>query len=176
MIDDAADTQGIAEANGVDTGGVFVVPAFTGLGAPYWEPDVRGTITGMTLDTSREQIVTATLQSVAFQTQELVDAMSHDGPDLARVRVDGGMVVNDWVCQFLADILDVAVERPAVTETTALGAALLARVGAGLTPSLAAAAEGWQLERAFQPGMPPARREALLQGWKTAVARARHAT
>ncbi|MDP6374824.1 MAG: glycerol kinase GlpK [Pseudomonadales bacterium] len=174
MIDEAGDTEGIAEANGVDTGGVYVVPAFTGLGAPYWEPDVRGTITGMTLDTSREQIVTATLQSVAYQTAELVDAMAHDGPDLARVRVDGGMVVNDWVCQFLADILDVDVERPAITETTALGAASLASVGAGLVGDLQTLAHGWRIDRAFHPGMPAPRRAMLLDGWKSAVARARY--
>jgi glycerol kinase len=174
LIEQAADTEACVRRTGGDAGGVYVVPAFTGLGAPYWEPDVRGMISGLTLDSDRDQIVTAVLQSVAFQTATLVDAMANDGPQPVRLRVDGGMVVNDWLCQFLADVLNVSVERPTVTETTALGAALLARLGAGLVGSLGEAAAGWRLERAFEPAMDPHRRTALLAGWQAALERARH--
>ena len=114
-----------------------MVPAFTGLGAPHWAPDARGLFTGMTLDTERDHLITATLASVAYQTVELVEAVTLDGADVGRLRVDGGMVVNDWLCQFLADVIDRPVERPVNVETTALGAAVLAAVGrwgVGATP------------------------------------------
>jgi len=172
LIQAPEDTEAAALRTGGDTGGVYVIPAFTGLGAPHWKPDARGLVAGLTLDSSRDQIVTATLQSVAFQTQELLAAMADDGAPVERLRVDGGMVVNDWLCQFLADIIDRPVQRPRITETTALGAATLAALGAGLVASLDDAARLWHLEREFLPTMDAGRREALLAGWRKAVSRA----
>jgi len=172
LVVSAAETEAAAQRTGGDTGGVFLVPAFTGLGAPHWDANARGTISGLTLDTDRDQLVTATLASVAYQSEELVSAMLRDGAQLARLRVDGGMVVNDWLCQFLADVLNLPVERPEITETTALGAATLAALGAGQVSSLEGAGQLWNLEREFLPGMEPARRKALLDGWRRAVARA----
>ncbi len=171
LVASAADTEAAARRTGGDTGGVYVVPAFTGLGAPHWNPDARGAVVGLTLDSSRDQVVTATLASVAYQTEELLAAMAADGAPVARLRVDGGMVVNDWLCQFLADVLACPVERPRITETTALGAATLAALGAGLVSSLDDAAGRWQLEREFLPEMNDNRRQRLLAGWRRAVAR-----
>jgi len=168
----AADTEAAALRCGGDSGGVFLVPAFTGLGAPHWSPDARGLVAGLTLATNRDQLITATLQSVAFQSQELIAAMAQDGAHMANLRVDGGMVVNDWLCQFLADILNLPVERPEITETTALGAAILATLGAGLVDDLDAATRLWNLEREFRPRMPALVREELLLGWRQAVERA----
>jgi len=170
LIDKAADTEAAAERCGGNTGGVYVVPAFTGLGAPHWNPDARGIITGLTLDTRRDQIVTATLASVAYQTEELLAAMRADGAPVERLRVDGGMVVNDWLCQFLADVLACPVERPGNTETTALGAAILAALGGGLVDTLEQAAGLWHLQCEFQPAMKETRRQRLLSGWRRAVA------
>jgi glycerol kinase len=172
LIDDAAETEAAARRTGGDTGGVYVVPAFTGLGAPHWNPDARGTIVGLTLDSDRDDLVTATLCSVAYQTEELLAAMAADGAAVERVRVDGGMVVNDWLCQFLADIVARPVDRPEVTETTALGAAMLAALGAGLVSSLEEAAGLWRLQRTFAPAMSEVQRQRLLTGWRRAVARA----
>jgi glycerol kinase len=172
LVADAAETEEAAIRTRGDSGGVYLVPAFTGLGAPHWSPDSRGLISGLTLATSRDQLITATLQSVAFQSQDLVAAMAADGAPLDRLRVDGGMVVNDWLCQFLADVLDLPVERPEITETTALGAAMLAAVGAGLVEDLDAAARLWNLQREFQPRMQTLDRDRLLLGWRQAVARA----
>jgi len=172
IIESAAETEACAERCHGDTGGVYVVPAFTGLGAPHWNPEARGTVVGLTLDTSRDQLVTATLASVAYQTEELITAMAADGAPVARLRVDGGMVVNDWLCQFLADMISVPVERPRITETTALGAATLAALGAGLADSLEEAGRLWHLEREFRPEMREVARQRLLAGWSRAVARA----
>ncbi len=170
LIGTAAETEAIARRIGGDTRGVHVVPAFTGLGAPHWRADVRGAITGLTLDDGRDEIVTATLKSVGFQTADLVAAIAADGVAVETLRVDGGMVANDWFCQFLADVLDVAVERTPLQETTALGAAALAAVGAGLIEDTTAmaAAEG---ERRFLPAVTPATRAAWLDGWHAAVER-----
>ena len=172
IVERAADTEAAARRCGGDSGGVYLVPAFTGLGAPHWRADARALLCGLTLDSSRDQIVTATLQSVGFQTADLLAALARDGARSACLRVDGGMVANDWLCQFLADVSGIPVERPATTETTALGAAMLAAVGAGVVQSLDAAASRWQLERKFEPAMAPERRESLLRGWQRAVARA----
>ncbi len=171
LIETAAETEAAARRVGGDTGGVYVVPAFTGLGAPHWSPESRGTIVGLTLDTNRDQLITATLCSVAYQTEELLAAMAADGARVERLRVDGGMVVNDWLCQFLADVTGCPVERPVVTETTALGAATLAALGAGLVDDLKGGAL-WRLEREFLPAMEPETRERLLEGWRKAVRRA----
>ncbi len=172
LIASAAETETIARRTGPDTQGVYLVPAFTGLGAPHWQPDARGVLTGLTLDSGRDQIVTATLASVGYQTADLLDAMAADGAPVTRLRVDGGMVVNDWLCQFLADVLDCPVERPQTTETTALGAALLAAVGAGLASDLVGATHMWRLDREFQPTLAPEIRTRLLEGWRRAVTRA----
>lgn len=172
LIADASESQRIAQETGPDTDGVYMVSAFTGLGAPHWQPDARAIITGLTLDSTAAQIVTATLASIAYQSHDLVAALASDGAQLTRLRVDGGMAVNDWFCQFLADIADVIVERPEVVETTALGAALLAAVGAGLAPSLEEAAGMWRCERSFEPSMSPEQRASLLDGWQAAVAQA----
>lgn len=159
-----------------DTGGVYLVPAFTGLGAPYWDPDARGALIGLTRDTGASHIVRAALEAVCYQTRDLMEAMSADAGRMpAALRVDGGMAGNDWVMQFLADTLDVPVERPAVTETTALGAARLAGLGAGLADSTEDLATGWHCARRFEPGMRADRRARLYAGWKAAVARVRSA-
>ena len=172
LIDDAAETQAAFERCHGDSNGVVVVPAFTGLGAPHWQPDVRGLITGLTLDSSRDHVITATLQSVALQTAELLRAMAGDGAWVNTLRVDGGMVVNDALCQFLADILDVQVQRPKDVETTAKGAAVLAALGCGQLADLEDAASAWQLDQTFSPLMPRERRQQLVEGYARAVAQA----
>lgn len=175
LIETTAETEAAARRIDGDTGGVYVVPAFTGLGAPHWRPDARGLVTGLTLDTGADEIVTATLKSVAFQTADLLAAADADGVPVKSLRVDGGMVVNDWFCQFLADATDLEVARPVNTETTAVGAGLLAAVGAGVYADLQSAAEAWQLDRpekTFPPGATPAARSAWLGGWHAAVQRA----
>ena len=172
LIQFPSDTEDAARRTAGDTGGVYLVPAFTGLGAPHWKPDARGLLTGLTLDSNRDQIVTATLHSVVYQTEDLLVAMAEDGAKVDRLRVDGGMVGNDLLCQFLADITDCSVQRPRITETTALGAASLAALGVGLLGSLAEAGQRWQLEREFTPTMQATRRHHLLDGWRQAVSRA----
>lgn len=172
LVTSAAETEAAALRTAGDTGGVYLVPAFTGLGAPHWAPQARGLLTGLTLDTNRDQLVTATLASVAYQTSELVTAMAGDGATLEHLRVDGGMVANNWLCQFLADVTGLPVERPQNTETTALGAAILAALGSGLVGDFAAAAAMWRLDREFLPVMSALERERLLTGWHQAVRRA----
>ena len=175
LIQTAAETEAAARRTGGDTGGVFVVPAFTGLGAPHWRPEARGLVTGLTLDSNADQIVTATLQSIAFQTADLLAAAAADGVSVDALRIDGGMAANDWFCQFLADVADVEVARPANTESTALGAGLLASVGAGQYASLESAAKAWEqagARRIFTPAASPERRATWLDGWHAAVQRA----
>jgi glycerol kinase len=178
LIGQAGETEPLA-AGIYDTGGVYLVPAFVGLGAPHWDPDARGAILGLTRATGIAQVVRAALESVGYQTRDLMLAMRADLGDgsaqASALRVDGGMVANNWVCQFLADILEVPVERPAVTETTALGAAFLAGLEVGLYPSLAALAATWRCERRFEPRMAAAERQALYAGWLDAVRRTRGA-
>ena len=169
LIRDAAESESHCRATGGDTKGVYVVPGFTGLGAPHWRPDVRGVVSGLTLASNTSDLVTATVQAVAYQTRDLLDAMAADGVAVTALRVDGGMVVNSWLCQFLADILEVQVQRPEVVETTALGAALLAAVGVGLFENIEAAADLWRAEASFDAAMPEARRAALMDGWQRAV-------
>lgn len=171
FIAKASETEAIAQACG-DSRGVYLVPAFTGLGAPYWDPQARGAIFGLTRDTGIAEIVTAGLESVCFQTRDLMEAMRKDGAQAATtLRIDGGMVVNNWVSQSLADILGVPVDRPEVTETTALGAAYLAGLRVGMFPSLQAIAELWHCDRRFSPQMGGERREQLYAGWLDAVRR-----
>ncbi|WP_370156663.1 glycerol kinase GlpK [Ferrovibrio sp.] len=171
IVGSAAETATLA-ASLSQNHGVYMVPAFVGLGAPYWDPDARAAILGMTLDTGRAHIARATLESVAYQTRDLAAAMKADGaqPPTA-LRVDGGMVANDWFCQFLADMLRVAVERPKVIETTALGAAYLAGLATGVYAGLDAVAYGWHCERRFEPRRPAAACDALYAGWQQAVRR-----
>jgi glycerol kinase len=175
LIGQAHETEPLA-AGIYDTGGVYLVPAFVGLGAPIWDPHARGTIVGLTRSTGIAEIVRAALEAVGYQTRDLMLAMRADlqaGHGQTALRVDGGMVVNGWVCQFLADILDVPVERPVVTETTALGAAYLAGLAVGLYPSLESLSEVWRCERRFEPQMSAAERSRLYAGWQDAIRRAR---
>ena len=155
-----------------DNGGVYLVPAFTGMGAPYWDPDARASITGLTRDSGRAHIVRAALEAQAYQTRDLTMAMEKDaGQKLTDLRVDGGMVVNDWMCQFLADMTDVSVERPPVIETTALGAAYLAGMGAGWFGSVLDISSAWRAEKQFTPNMGDDQRQKLYAGWQLAVKR-----
>jgi glycerol kinase len=171
LVDSAAETEAIAMRCG-DSGGVYLVPAFTGLGAPHWDAHARGAIFGLTRDTGIGEIVTATLQSVAFQTRDLIEAMRRDGSTTAcALRVDGGMAANAWFAQALADILGLPVERPHCIETTALGAACMAGLGAGVFSSLDQIAAQWGSERRFETQMPQAQRDALYRGWQDALAR-----
>ena len=168
LISNAKETQALAEATGADNS-VYMVPAFTGLGAPYWDPEARGAIFGLTRDTGIKEIVTAGLQSVCYQTRDLLKAMEQDGAKPESLRVDGGMVVNDWLVQFLSDTLGVTIERPRVTETTALGVAYLAGVQAGAFESLEQVANLWHNEAKFEPVMSDDDRERLYDGWLNAV-------
>ena len=150
-----------------------MVPAFTGLGAPYWNASARGLLTGLTRGARREHIVRAALESIAFQTRDLVEAMESDcGSKLAEIRVDGGATQNDFLMQFQADILGVPVVRPTYLETTALGAAFLAGLATGFWSSTDELEHFWSVDRTFEPSMPDSAREELYGGWKSAVARA----
>lgn len=172
MVKAAGDTEALAERTGI-VEHVHLVPAFTGLGAPYWDPDARGAILGLTRDSGPAEIVTATLQAIAYQTRDLVMAMSEDGISPEIIRVDGGMVANNWFLQFLADILGITVERPRNIESTVLGAAYVAALSAGLIDSPAEIARLWRRERVFEPAMDEVRRDRLYAGWLDAVSRVR---
>jgi glycerol kinase len=157
-----------------DTGGVYFVPAFVGLGAPYWDPWARGAILGLTRGSGLAEIARATIESIAYQVRDVLDAMAIDvGERIATLRVDGGAAANDALLAFQADILDAPVERPAVTETTALGAAYLAGLAVGFWNGLDEIEANWALDRRFEPSMAPERRERLVRGWRKAVERAR---
>ncbi len=157
-----------------DAGGVMMVPAFTGLGAPYWKPDVRGTITGLTRGSTMGHIARAALESIAYQSAALLQAMSRDavaagGAPLTELRVDGGACVNDLLMQFQADLLGIRVVRPTMIETTALGAAYLAGLTSGVYRDKEELSALWQVERVFEPQIPEAQAQALMQGWEHAV-------
>ena len=157
-----------------DSLGVYVVPAFVGLGAPYWDPDARGAVLGLTRGVTRAHLVRATLESLAFQTRDLMDAMAADaGAPLSELRVDGGASANDFLMQFQADLLGVPVERPSLVETTAVGAAQLAGLAVGFWRSPRELARTRRHDRRFRPRMTVERREALYRGWRDAVARVR---
>ena len=171
IIRAAAETQPLAErANPAQD--VVIVPAFTGLGAPYWRPDCRGAIYGLTRNSGPAEFARAALESVGYQTRDLLEAMRADweGGDLGVLRVDGGMAASDWTMQFLADILGAPVDRPVGTETTALGAAYLAGLRAGLCPAPEDFAQGWALERRFAPAMDDGQRQDRYARWRRAVA------
>ncbi len=172
IIGSAAETQGLAEAADPEQS-VYLVPAFTGLGAPYWDAECRGAIFGLTRGTGPEELSKAALESVAYQTRDLWEAMRGDmgGAREGVLRVDGGMAASDWTMQRLADILDMPVDRPQILETTALGAAWLAGMKAELYPGRDEFATTWALDRRFQPSMDSAEREAKYAGWRDAVAR-----
>ncbi|MBD5509834.1 MAG: glycerol kinase GlpK [Lachnospiraceae bacterium] len=153
-----------------ETGGVYVVPAFAGLGAPYWNPYARGTIVGLTRGCTKEHFIRATLESIAYQTVDVLEAMEKDsGIDLKSLKVDGGASANNFLMQFEADILDTEVRRPECIETTALGAAYLAGLATGYFKDRAEIRENWQLGRSFASGMEQEKRKTLLKGWKKAV-------
>lgn len=169
LISTAAESEEVASAV-KDTGGVYLVPAFTGLGAPYWNMYARGTLVGMTRGTGRAHIVRAALESIAYQSRDLLEAMAGDcGKRPDTLRVDGGATANRLLMQFQSDIMQTKVVRPAVLETTALGAALLAGLAVGVYGSLEETARGWHEETAFSPRMPQDERNALLAGWQRAV-------
>jgi glycerol kinase len=168
VIDTAAQTEKMASSL-ASNAGVYLVPAFTGLGAPHWDPDARAAIFGMTRDTGSAELVRATLESVCYQTSDLLDAMNRDGQAPLSIRIDGGMVQNNWLCGFLADILGVNVERPLETETTALGGAYLAGLHVGIYNSTDNIARNWQSESKFSPNMNESKRSLLLAGWHKAV-------
>jgi len=173
LIEHAKDTEALARSVD-DTGGVYLVPAFVGLGAPYWDERARGTVVGLTRGSSRAHIVRATLEAIAYQTRDVVECVRRDsGIELAALRVDGGAAENDFLMQFQADVLGVPIERPAVLEATAFGAALLAGLGVGFwgdRSEIAGAEAGLRL---FEPQMSADRRESLYAGWGRAVERSR---
>lgn len=172
ILSSAAEAEALATSVS-DSEGVYFVPAFVGLGAPYWDAYARGTITGLTRGTTRAHLVRAALEGVAFSSRDVMEAMRSDsGIDLQTLRVDGGMARNDFLMQFQADILGIPVQRPAVTETTALGAAYLAGLAIAFWPSLDALAGQWQVERTFEPAMSADERESRYARWKEAVRRA----
>jgi len=173
IIKTAAETERLARQVN-STLGVYVVPAFVGLGAPYWDSQARGAVLGLTRGVTRAHVVRATLESLAYQTRDVVDTMlTESGRQLGGLRVDGGAAANNFLMQFQADILGAPVDRPKVIETTALGAALLAGLGVGLWKSSATLERVRQRDRIFKPKMKPEQREALYQGWRRAVAAVR---
>lgn len=175
LIKDAKESEAIAKS--LDSNdGVYLVPAFTGLGAPYWDPHARGLLCGITRNTSSDHIVRAALESVCYQTRDLIEAMTRDASSMAidmaiRLRVDGGMVVNDWFMQFLSNLLHAQVERPVITETTALGAAYLAGLGAGCFNNTDEITERWKWEAIFEPSEQAEHFDDLYSGWNQAVSR-----
>jgi glycerol kinase len=157
-----------------DNGGVYLVPAFAGLGAPHWDPYARGTIVGITRGTTAGHLARAALESIAYQVADLLDAMAADaGIPLKELRVDGGAATNDTLMQFQADLLGVPVVRPAITETTALGAAYLAGLAVGFWPSVDAVTGQWRVDRRFEPAMRPAAAAALRERWTAALERSK---
>ena len=173
LIEHASDSEAIARSV-EDTGGVYLVPAFTGLGAPYWDPQARGVLVGLTRGSSRAHIVRATLEAIAYQTRDVLECFEHDtGLQAHELQVDGGATANDFLMQFQADILGIPVRRPQVAETTALGAAYLAGLAVGFWETRAEIAENWQEDRRFEPQLEQARRDELYAGWRRAVERSR---
>jgi len=171
VIESAAESATLA-ARVPDDHGVYLVPAFVGLGAPHWEPQARALLCGLTFDTTGAHLARAALESVAYQTLDLTEAMQRDGAQrLDALRIDGGMAANDWFCQFLADMLQARVERPDELETTARGAAFLAGLATGVWPDLESLSTHWSTAAAFEPAMNRVRRAALLAGWRQALAR-----
>jgi len=171
-IKTSGDVEALA-ASVPDNGGVYFVPAFVGLGAPYWDSYARGTIVGLTRGSTVAHIARATLESMCYQTRDVLESMTADsGVHVSTLRVDGGAVVNNLLMQFQADVLGVPVQRPKVAETTALGAAYLAGLATGFWSSQEEVAEHWAIDRTFQPQMSADQRDKLYADWKRAVERA----
>ena len=168
FIKKASDTEKIIKSL-KSNNGIYLVPAFTGLGAPYWAVNARGVLSGLTRDTGPKEIVRATVESVAYQTHDLFEAMKNDGLRPRIIKVDGGMVKNNWFSQFLADVVDVKVLRPKVDETTALGAAFMAGLQIGVYKSLKDISKNWQVDRTFHPRMKSSNRKILVEGWDKAI-------
>ena len=166
----ASETEKIIK-NLKSNNGIFLVPAFTGLGAPHWNANSRGVLSGITRDTSPKEIIRATIEAVAYQTYDLFEAMKHDGLRPRIVKVDGGMVMNNWFSQFLSDVVNVKVLRPEVQETTAAGAAFMAGLKIGVYKSLKDISKNWHLDRKFSPKMNSTFRNLLIKGWSTAIKR-----
>lgn len=174
FFSDAADTEYFA-GKVKDNGGVYLVPAFTGLGSPYWDMYARGIITGLTRGTGRNHIIRAALESIAYQSRDLIEAMKEDaGVDIISLKVDGGAAANNFLMQFQADILEKDVMRPEIIETTALGAAYLAGLSTGFWKNREEIKENWKLERKFESSMDEEKREMYYEGWKNAVKKARN--
>jgi glycerol kinase len=173
LIPDAAASHALA-ASVPDTGGVYLVPAFTGLGAPYWDPRARGAIVGLTRGTGRAHLVRATLEAIAYESRDVLGCFERDtGLRAETLQVDGGATANDFLMQFQADILGIPVRRPEVLETTALGAAYLAGLAVGFWNEPHEIADHWREQRRFEPRIDAAERDALYAGWLRAVERAR---
>jgi len=171
IIHDAADSEYFAKKVN-DSNGVYVVPAFTGLGAPYWDMYARGAIVGLTRGVNRNHIIRAALESIAYQTKDVIESMIDDsGINLTALKVDGGATANNFLMQFQSDILNVNIERPEVTETTALGAAYLAGLAVEFWKSKGEIAQNWSISKKFRPGMDELKRNKLYEGWKKAVGR-----
>ena len=168
FIKKASDTEKIIKSL-KSNNGIYLVPAFTGLGAPYWAVNARGVLSGLTRDTGPKEIVRATVESVAYQTHDLFEAMKNDGLRPRIIKVDGGMVKNNWFSQFLADVVDIKVLRPKVDETTALGAAFMAGLQIGVYKSLKDISNNWQVDRTFHPRMKSSNRKNLIKGWDKAI-------
>jgi glycerol kinase len=173
IINNAPETEALASSV-PDNGGVYFVPAFVGLGAPHWDMYARGTIIGLTRGTTREHLVRATLESIAYQTRDVIETMRDEaGLDIPLLRVDGGGSANAFLMQFQADMLGIPIQVAAVTETTALGAAYLAGVAVGLWKDTSELQKLWRAARTYEPSMSTDRRDALYADWKRAVERAR---
>jgi len=174
IINSAAETESLANS-GPDTGGVYVVPAFTGLGAPYWDANARGAILGITRGTGREHIIRATLESIAYQTADVMEAMRSDsGEEIHQLRVDGGAAANNFLMQFQSDVLGMEVNRPAVNETTALGAAFLAGLAMGFWEDESQLEKRRKTDAIFRPKLNSEQRTKLLSGWREAIRKATH--
>jgi len=170
LINNAYETEKIAKSK-KNNNGVYLVPAFTGLGAPYWSPNSRGLLTGLTRNTDWKDIVRAVIESVAYQSFDLFKAMNNDGLKPKVVKVDGGMVSNNWFSQFLSDILDIKVIRPKINETTALGAAFIAGLYTGEFNSFKSISKRWKIDKRFNPNIDKLSRIKLLKGWEQAIKR-----
>ena len=168
VIAHASETEALAKGLDYDHG-VYLVPAFAGMGAPYWKPEARGAIYGLTRGTDNAHLARAALEAVCYQTSDLLNAMAQDGVTPEILKVDGGMVGNNWVCQFLTDILNISVQRPRIMETTALGAAYLAGLKAGIYTSIDQLTEKNQIDSDFAPTLDEQTREKLLDGWEKAI-------
>ena len=168
FIKKASDTEKIIKSL-KSNNGIYLVPAFTGLGAPYWAVNARGILSGLTRDTGPKEIVRATVESVAYQTHDLFEAMKNDGLRPKIIKVDGGMVKNNWFSQFLSDVIDIKVLRPKVDETTALGAAFMAGLQIGVYKSLKDISKNWKIDKGFNPRMKTSERKKLIKGWDKAI-------